>query len=739
VIEEILDPSAASPPPPAPPEDEDADERGLFFGITAARLRSRARAASVVFLLSLVLPHDVIGSSPQFVWDIAGELSPAALLAALALPLAGLALALGLVFSKRATSLASITLASLLSVAVVRKLGADRAAWDAIALPDTLSARPVGALLCLSIIAAAANTSFRKHTARATPFLVGGALFAALYYYAWPARGEAPLTLVLRALRTFPELPGFRYQIGSAILVFLALWPLGVTVIGGGLLLRAPARKDESWLALVANWGLPFWLLLLAYRTMIANQATLALVTYLGTVLLVTAAIAVMSAALVAIVEGFVVADGDVAPLSQRDVVRAARVEGDGPVATASVRGVAPRTAALIGAAAVACLGGVQAVLARPPEKAPEWELGPPSLAAEELFGRRLLDWNAARQRWDFGGREASGAAQRLDVKSAGKTLTEDAAKVDPKVGAVFTELVDESDELDLAGRKFARLVAAVNEQNRALKLPYFVDAAVTYRDGEDGQLRHFDAYAYEIEDVRRYEVDGASRAALRVRPLGHNRDGHARLGFSRDADPYALVVLSVTDAAASDLAATAATGDCIDQAVGHMELYAGLAECGSAVSAAFAGKELDVKEGVLLGTERHELQHQIDGPHLPIATGVRSRLEGYTLDYQERVSRETSAFLAELTAEGLAPKLGLWQLAQYQLASETGTYARTALIVMEALAGRSLLHGYAVDGDAFWRAFQELFAMEDDELRARARRAWKDLFDAELAEPKLL
>jgi hypothetical protein len=156
-------------------------------------------------------------------------------------------------------------------------------------------------------------------------------------------------------------------------------------------------------------------------------------------------------------------------------------------------------------------------------------------------------------------------------------------------------------------------------------------------------------------------------------------------------------------------------------------------------VQAAFAGKELDIKDGVLVGTERHELQHQIDGPHLPIATGVRSRLEGYALDYQDRVSRETSAFLAELTADGLAPKLGLWQLARYQLASEQGTYPRTALVVMEALAGRSLLRGYQVDGDAFWRAWQELFAMTDDELRARAKRAWKDLFDAELADPKPL
>jgi hypothetical protein len=738
----VTDATAREPGAQATADDSD-DERALFFGISAARLRGRVVWASVLMVASVLLPHDVVGGSPQFVWDIASELAPAPLLAALALPIAGVAMLVARFATRRATSLAAVCLGALLPAAIVKKLGAERSEWDAFSLPDTLSSRPAGALLSLGLVAAAANLSFRPHTRRATPIVVGAAVASALYYYAWPARGEAPLVLVWRALKFLPELPGLRYQLGSIILVFIALWPLVVTLAGGALVLSKPAKKDESWLALVANWGLSFWLFMLAYRALAMSQATVGLLTYLGTILLVTAAIVLVSASVAAMVEGLYVGHGDLAPPSR---ARPTEIEPADPFREAAAiaprvvevaPGLSPKAAISIAAGIVVALAAGLVAIARPPEKAPAWDLDPPSDAADEVFGQRLIQWGIARQNWDFGVRHEGGAAQRLEVKSSAKGLVDQAKAVDAGLGAAFVTLTDESDDLDLAGRKFARLVAGVNDASRAAKLPYFVDASVMYRQTDDGMQRHFFAYAYKVEQVRRFEVDGAERAALRVRPLGHDRDGHVRLGFSRDADPYALVVLSVTDASAADMAASAAIGDCTDQPVGHMELYGGLGECGRVVKDAFAGREREVREGVVLGTERHELQHQIDGPHLPIATGVRSRLEGYALDYQDRVSREVSAFLAELTADGLAPKLGLWQLVRYQLASEQGTYPRTALVVLEALAGRSLLRGYVVDGEALWRAWHELFAMSDDELRARARKAWGELFDGELAEPK--
>lgn len=723
--------------------EQDAEhERGLFFGITASRLRSRARWASVVLMFAALLPYDAIDGSPLFLWDLASELAPAAIVAALAMPLAGLAILIALIMTKRAASLAAAVLGALLAVAVLRKLGAERSAWDAVSLPESLSARPAGALSALALTAAAANLSFRRHTQKLVPFAVGAAGIAALYYYAWPGRGEAPLVAIGRALAFLPELPDFRYQLGTLMLVSLTLWPLLVTLMGV-LLLRAPASKDEGWLSLVANWSFTAWLLLLAYRTLIMSQATVALVGYLGGVAIVTGVVALMSASIGALVEGFFVEHGDEVPLSRSQAL-AELDAGPDPFTGGAARpaaseraGLPTRVACMVAGGAVVVLGAAQAVLARPPEKGTEWTLSERSDGADRVYGELLLDWGRTRRNWDFAVRHESGAQERLDVKASGKDLVKAAKELDPEVGAAFEALTEESDDLDLAGRKFARLVTDLNDATRKAKLPYFVDGSVALQETKEGFRRHFFAFAYRIEGVNRWDVDGRELATLQVRQLGHQRDSHVRLGFSRDADPFALVVLDVTDTSAADFAATAAMGDCTDQPVFHSELYSGLGKCGELVKAAFAGQELEMRAAVVAATERHELQHQIDGPHLPLASAVSTRLAGYAPDYQDRVNREVSAFLAEMTAEGFAPRLTLWHLAKYQLSSDQGTYPRTALICFESLVGRSILHGHEVDGDKLWEAWRELFGMGDDELRVRAQKTWKELYDAELPTPK--
>ena len=58
--------------------------------------------------------------------------------------------------------------------------------------------------------------------------------------------------------------------------------------------------------------------------------------------------------------------------------------------------------------------------------------------------------------------------------------------------------------------------------------------------------------------------------------------------------------------------------------------------------------------------TERHELQHQIDGPHLPLPSALLERMGGYTHAAQEHVNRELSAYIAELTTPDVSPKLSL-------------------------------------------------------------------------------
>lgn len=727
-----------------------AQEQSLFFGMTAARLRGRVRWAAIVFLVSLLVPYDIVGTTPIFAWEVIAELHPSAAFALLALPLAGAVLFVGSFLTKRGASLGFLVLGALLSAALIRKLGSDRAAWNLATLPDSISARPAGALFAIAATAAAANLKFRRVTRPAVPYVLGLGLASALYFYAWPQRGEAPLSTVLRALKTLPDLPDFRFQIGLLLIVFITLWPLFVS-LAGLTLLRITPSKDESWLAMVANWSLTLWLGLLATRSLAMAQAGLGLLVYLQLVAVITAVIALLSAALAMVVESFFVEHGDEAPPS-----RSPGLLGEDEVAlgtdpfagtagprvrkSSSTSGLTPKQAAMVAVGVTALLSVVQVVLARPPQKGTDWELSKPDPKGDRVFDTALLKWARVRRNWDLATRKsAGGAEQRLELKAAGKDLVDAAKDVDPGLGKAFEELTAEADELDLEGRKWGRLVTGINEANRKAKLPYFVDPDVFIQEDKEGLRYHFFVYPYRIEEVHPYKADGQSFATLRVRQLGHNRETHFRLGFSRDEQPFALVVLDETDRQGFELQSLVNQGYCTNEVVSNRDLYKGLNRCGELLAKAGAGKVDALPRAVLAGTERHELQHQIDGPHLPLAGPVLSLLEGYAPSSQDRVNREASAFIAELTADGLAPKLGLLQLAQYLLMSESagGIYAKTSIVVFEALSHKTIRRGLVVDGDKFWDVYEELFELSDEELQKRARSTWKELFDSELADPK--
>ena len=133
----------------------------------------------------------------------------------------------------------------------------------------------------------------------------------------------------------------------------------------------------------------------------------------------------------------------------------------------------------------------------------------------------------------------------------------------------------------------------------------------------------------------------------------------------------------------------------------------------------------------VLAVTERHELQHQIDGPHLPTARAVSRKLAGVGDDDIDRVNRELSAYLSELTAEGAPASLGLIRLLRFALLGR-GVEHWVAILAFEALSGRSMGRG-ALAAAELSRAFSELAALPDEALRARAAEAWSGLFGGTL------
>src|SRR5690606_17130777 len=114
---------------------------------------------------------------------------------------------------------------------------------------------------------------------------------------------------------------------------------------------------------------------------------------------------------------------------------------------------------------------------------------------------------------------------------------------VNSDLATALQALTVEGRDLDLAGLRWARLVAEVNTENRKLGLPYYADAFVSVRPTSNGMNRLFKVSGYRIESVRRVQIGGTEHATLHVRRLGEARDGHGILGFSRDRQAFALVV----------------------------------------------------------------------------------------------------------------------------------------------------------------------------------------------------
>jgi len=137
------------------------------------------------------------------------------------------------------------------------------------------------------------------------------------------------------------------------------------------------------------------------------------------------------------------------------------------------------------------------------------------------------------------------------------------------------------------------------------------------------------------------------------------------------------------------------------------------------------------VQTAVTAKVERHELQHQIDGPLLPLATPVLRKLGGYADEVKERVNRELSAYVAQCTMTEGSPKLALVIPLRFALLQDRGVYHHAAVLLFEALAARKLRLGTArVNAPAMAEAYDELMAADDETIRARARAAYEELFD---------
>ncbi len=687
-------------------------EYEFLYDATLARLRTRCRWAGPLVALITLLPYEVIDERPQFLWDLAGELPPAGLAAYLAPAVAGTLVFLGSYVCRRAASLAILVLAAMLGATLVIRLGADASAWDILALPESITDRPQWALLALALVSAGTVLAARPHARRLSRFVLGGAALLAAVFYLWPAHGEAPIATIVRVLGQIDgDLPA-GLNVGFVFLALLAAWP-GIMALLGLLHLRWPPSDGHPVLAIAAIYGMPALLGTMLLRGFMAG-AGVSWFVFLGGLFVLGGLLSLLAAAFEGLFEGLF------APVPEADLPR----------------GLRPRRAFGVAGGVLAVVLGAQAWAALPPEKGVDWPLQPPNDAGDVLFGELLPAWDAARLSWDRRVRQDSSAQAMVEVKGAARAMIEAARPIDARLASALESLARESSDLGLAGRRWNALVAGVNEASRRAGLPYYLDPTAYVFQTAEGLRRHFRVRPYRIDRVRRFAADGDPFATLHVTRLDVPSGNDTRLGFSRDVQPFALVATGEIDGFQVDLAelASADPPRCSDEAPGLFGPE-GAERCGLLLAEVLKRAGGDLAPALVALTERHELQHQIDGPHLPLPALVLKRLGRYNERVQRRASRELSAYLAEMLTTDAPPQLGLIHLYRFVLTSDRGNELEVAVLAFSALTGRPAWEADGeVDRDALAEALEELAALSDDALRARVASAWADLYGRRVA-----
>ena len=677
---------------------------GLTYDSTAARLRAACRIGGIVLLASPLLPFQLVDGQPIFIWEILGELHPATAVAVLVPELAGALLLLASYKLARPSLLAFLTLLVLGSWSLISQLGADAAAWDVSTLPDSLNRRVELYVLGIALSGASLRLLAEPAARRASRIVAGLALATALIFGVWPGEGEAPLQTCWRFLGALAQMPDLRLLLGYGLVLTIAVFPL----VAAAVALSSSLSGRGAHTALVAElttFGAPALLFALALRNVLATFGDISVV--------VTTAIASALAALLA--------------LTARSLeLLALWATGLG---ASSDYECSPRPQRFVRLAAALSLVSALGVLwlARPVEKGVDWPLGSRSDKADQLFGELMPAWAQSRARWSVRVKTAASAAELAEARFAANQILRASRELNPELARAVAELVQSGSALDLAGRRWFHLIEAVNEASRRARLPYYLDPGLSAAPHEGRVERLFLLHPYRVEAVRPARAGGLGYALLAVRRLGEARDNHDRLGFSRDHQPFALVVLDEIEAYSSSLDdfARRKPATCIDADAALPEL----ATCG-AVLQTLSPNLQQVRRLV----ERHELQHQIDGPELTRAPAVLEALAGYEHAAIDQVNRELSAYMAELVTEQVSPKLALVHVMPFLAARAGSSLYFVVHLELCALARDGQKAALFEDSRAI---FDELSRLSDAELRSRARAAYERLFHADLLDVK--
>ncbi len=241
------------------------------------------------------------------------------------------------------------------------------------------------------------------------------------------------------------------------------------------------------------------------------------------------------------------------------------------------------------------------------------------------------------------------------------------------------------------SGADLRKRAHAVSDAFATLGLGYYLRADVLVDHG----IKHAAVFAYRVERVSFVRIGGEAHRVLELRRLDRLNLTHTLLGMQADDLGDPVVLLDKVDEWIASHVDPVLRGD-----GWPLDDPALAAAAGDAVRRELAGRDAsEIHRLVIATVRRHEARHDFDSDHEPP---------------RDRVAAELSAYLSQIANDPVTPQLDLWNLAS--LARRAGTAeARVAAQLLPALA-----NGQPV---------RTLAYISDDDLRARARALWRELY----------
>ncbi len=406
----------------------------------------------------------------------------------------------------------------------------------------------------------------------------------------------------------------------------------------------------------------------------------------------------------------------------------------------------------LYGLLVLLAVGISAAVALRHRLRAPDlsWSLRRASKAERAVFAKQIPDFIVAVARKHARLQRGSASAQAAAEARALRRTTLDAARaIDLRLGERLEDLATVAEHVDRRGALWVDAIIAVNRAIRAAGLPFVLDPHVLLDGAHDPPSQLFYASVYEVQRLRRFAWAERPWVSLWVRQVDRLGFGGDRLGFVRSDEPFALVLSgNIEGHVAERLQSMARLGRCtfgrLDPSIAAIEERCAQAIHGLLDARGLQGaKALDAVEAAQLkGTERHELQHLIDGDTLAIPAALFDLGAGVSDERLLRAAQEASAYLCELDQDD--PLAAAWTLAQltaliFERSGRT-PYRLAAALVLGAGAREPVLdpaHAVALRAPLLhlWRKLAESQAAYG-RLRARMRAAHEALFAAPCARP---